>query len=111
MATHYLKTWPTQFEQIKERRKTFEYRKNDRNFEEGDLLILQNWDPTLQEDLETPIGYSGEEILVKCGAILKEGFGLPKGYCVISIYNPVYYKTDSKATYVASLIDNKTEQQ
>lgn len=45
MATHNLKTWPPFFEAVLEGRKTFELRRDDRGFEVGDVLQLQEWNP------------------------------------------------------------------
>ena len=45
MATHRLKTWPCYFEEVISGRKSFEVRKNDRDFRTGDLLELVEWDP------------------------------------------------------------------
>lgn len=45
MKTHILKTWPEYFEKIISGEKTFEIRKNDRDFEIGDELILREYDP------------------------------------------------------------------
>ncbi len=41
--THYLKTWPEFFEASQKGLKNFEVRKNDRQFEVGDILILQEF--------------------------------------------------------------------
>ncbi|EAE2532704.1 TPA_asm: RNA-binding protein [Listeria monocytogenes] len=42
--THKLKILPKHFIDIMEGRKTFEIRKNDRDYEVGDMLILREWD-------------------------------------------------------------------
>lgn len=42
--THELKTYPKYFQETIEGNKPFEIRKNDRNFQVGDVLILKEWD-------------------------------------------------------------------
>lgn len=42
---HDLKCWPGSFEAIMHGEKTFEYRKNDRDFQVGDVLILHEFIP------------------------------------------------------------------
>lgn len=39
------KIWPEYFEAIKSGKKTFELRLNDFEVKEGDILILEEWDP------------------------------------------------------------------
>ncbi len=41
---HALKTLPEYFEAVRKGDKTFELRKNDRNFKVGDYLALNEWD-------------------------------------------------------------------
>lgn len=45
MKRHHLKTWPLCYAAIIEGRKTFEIRRNDRDFKVGDDLVLAEWDP------------------------------------------------------------------
>lgn len=49
---HQLKSWPDIFQAVVDGLKTFEVRKNDRNFKVGDGIILNEWKPGE--------GYSGE---------------------------------------------------
>ena len=53
--THELKILPEYFVAVKGGRKTFEIRKNDRNFEVGDNLILKEIDKNSGE-------YTGREV-------------------------------------------------
>ena len=57
MKVHILKTWPVFFWDVSTGAKTFEIRKNDRGFQVGDELILQEYDPISKQ-------YSGEELRV-----------------------------------------------
>lgn len=42
---HELKCWPEYFARIGTGQKTFEIRRNDRDFQVGDILILKEYDP------------------------------------------------------------------
>jgi hypothetical protein len=44
MAEHALKTWPGAWMAVDSGRKTFEVRRNDRSFAEGDELVLREYD-------------------------------------------------------------------
>lgn len=76
---HKLKTWPAQFHEVWWDRKPFELRKNDRDFQVGDILCLQEYDP------ET-CTYSGKEVLRSVTYVLNAPFeGLQDGYCILGI--------------------------
>lgn len=45
MAFHKLKTWPQFFESVVLGDKTFEVRKDDRGYQVGDTLLLEEWNP------------------------------------------------------------------
>jgi len=48
-TVHRLKTWPKYYKEVIAGRKTFEIRKNDRNFKKGDIVILEEFDPESQK--------------------------------------------------------------
>ena len=54
---------PEYFEQIRLGKKTFELRLNDFEIEEGDTLVLKEWDPEKKaytgRELEKKVGYVG----------------------------------------------------
>ena len=57
------KVWPEYFQQILDGKKTFEVRLNDFLINEGDILVLREWDPTTKDYtgrvLERTVGYVG----------------------------------------------------
>lgn len=44
--THSVKSWPTEFEAVADGIKTFEVRRNDRDYQPGDVLVLREYVPT-----------------------------------------------------------------
>jgi len=75
---HALKILPRYFAAIQRGTKTFEVRKNDRNFAEADTLMLREWSDEL--------GYTGRTLRVRVNYIMHGGqFGLEEGYCVMAI--------------------------
>lgn len=52
--THELKCWPDFFVLVACGDKSFEVRRNDRDFQIGDTLVLKEWHPAS--------GYSGREV-------------------------------------------------
>lgn len=86
-SVHRLKTWPVYFQAIRDGRKNFEIRKNDRDFNEGDILILEEWDPLLEkhgrEGKGEPCGeYTGRKEEVRVTYIT--GFNQPSGQVVMA---------------------------
>ena len=75
---HHLKTWPDFFQLVWDDLKTFEYRKNDRDYKQFDTLNLQEFDQT------TGV-YSGREIVGVVRCIVVEAPGLPDGYCIMQL--------------------------
>lgn len=72
---HQLKTWTPFFKRIMSDEKKFEIRKNDRDFQVGDLVSLNEWNPDT--------AYSGNQVDVKITYLITDTrFGLKRGYCV-----------------------------
>ena len=78
MTCHELKTWPEYFEEIKTGDKTFEIRKNDRNFKIGDEILLDEYEPKLDR-------YTGRQLLGKITYIIRDfPIALKDNYIVFS---------------------------
>lgn len=80
MKYHVLKTWPVPFQQVMEGAKTHEFRKDDRGYNVGDVLCLTLYEPSRDLSIESVF----VERRVTC---ITRGpdFGIPEGYCVMSI--------------------------
>lgn len=75
---HELKTIPPFFEQVYTGLKTFELRKNDRDFRVGEMLQLREYEPTTKQ-------YSGRYVWKKIIYILKDFEGLADGFVILGI--------------------------
>ena len=75
---HALKIHPVYFEEVLSGRKTFEVRKNDRNFLMGDLLALNEYDPEKKE-------YTGRSALVYVDYAWMDPKYVAEGYAIMSI--------------------------
>ena len=78
--THELKIQPQYFEDIISGTKTFEIRKNDRNYQVGDVLTLREFNN----------GEYTNRFIRKRVAYIHHGdgnFGIEQGYCVMALRN------------------------
>lgn len=75
MKTHELKLDVKYFDDIKNGKKNFEIRKNDRNYQVGDILDLKAWDPSsamyVGEYNECVHHYHAKTLKVKVVSIFK----------------------------------------
>jgi hypothetical protein len=84
---HELKVMPIWFERLLDGSKTFEIRKNDRNYQCGDELILCEWKPTLPLILQGAGVFTGRRLQATVGVVLSGVvYGLNLGeYVVMSL--------------------------
>ncbi len=75
---HEVKIYPEYFFDVAEGRKGFELRKNDRNYEAGDFLLLRSYDK--DRDI-----VSGEWVLTKITGVLSDVPGLDPEYAILNI--------------------------
>jgi len=58
------KVWPKYFQSILDGKKTFELRLNDFEINEGDVLVLKEWNPDTKDytgrELEKNVGFVGK---------------------------------------------------
>lgn len=76
--THQLKINPQYFRDLTLGLKKFEVRKNDRNYQERDILILNEFDPSTGK-------YTGNFVVRKVDYILQNVDGLSSDYAVLQI--------------------------
>lgn len=77
-SRHNLKTWPLYFQAIADGRKTFDVRKNDRGFKEGDILELMEYNPETKK-------YTGRILLKRIGFMIEGEWGLSAETCCMSL--------------------------
>ncbi len=75
--THELKIWPSCFAAVKAGNKPFDVRENDRNFQVGDVLLLNEFDPETEQ-------YTGHTVTRWVSYVLQGGvFGIQPDWCVL----------------------------
>lgn len=75
-AKHELKIYQEYFEAVKDGRKKFEIRKNDRNYKVGDILVLLEYDKYYE-------AFTGEKITVEITYLTD--YAQQDGYVVLGI--------------------------
>ncbi len=81
MKVHELKTWPQQFAAVNAGIKRWELRRNDRDFETGDLLYLREYNNESDE-------YTGHHVLAEVLSVMHDfdvPEGLPSGFVIMDI--------------------------
>lgn len=72
---HFLKIWPGFFEAVTLHLKTFEIRRNDRDYQPKDRVVLQEFSPVSNS-------FTGKELEVEVEYVLENVAGIERGYCV-----------------------------
>ncbi len=75
---HDLKCWPAFFAGLRDGTKPFELRRNDRNYQVGDELLLREWLPGSRI-------YTGFEVRARVTCIISEGPWLAPGYVAMGL--------------------------
>lgn len=108
---HALKQLPEYFDDVIFGTKGFEVRKNDRPFQVGDLLALNEWDAEMER-------YTGRSCLVCIDYILNDEAYCKEGYVILGIkpcevvrYNrtPRYLLEANRYTYEINLATEADE--
>lgn len=71
-TTHKIKSWPESFRATVSGRKRFEIRKDDRNYQAGDIVELLEFEPT-------EVGFTGRSARFFVGYVERSG-ALPNGW-------------------------------
>jgi len=97
VKTHKLKAWPEYFQAVLDGSKPFELRRDDRGYEVGDQLTLEEWDPgkPVLCPAGCPLrhvhggkfpGYTGRQFDTKVTYILLGGiYGLKEGFVILGL--------------------------
>lgn len=75
---HRLRCWPPQFEAMKRGEKLFDLRRDDRNFQVGDILI--------QEEYTPDNGYTGDICCFVVTYKLIDFAGIEPGFCIMGCH-------------------------
>ncbi len=91
MTEHTLKTHGTVWEAIKSGQKRFEVRRNDRFFQQGDVVVLRKMGESgryYERDYSSDDKFATFDLRFKIGWMLHGGqFGIEPGYVVFQLEN------------------------
>lgn len=90
MKTHEVKSWPEHFEAIKSGVKTFDLRRNDRDYHVADVLHIKEWNPDIVANKVA--GLTGRGIIKKITYVMQGVSdkpaplrGLYADYCILGL--------------------------
>lgn len=92
---HALKILPPFYRAVRDGSKTFEIRKNDRNFAPNDTILLREF--SKQHGV-----FTGREVKARIGFVYSgSAFGLEKGFCVFSLLDVEESCEDFSSEYMS----------
>lgn len=95
MRSHTLDIYPEYFARIESGQKTFELRKNDRDFQVGDEIIFDEWDPEKEV-------YTDNYVVKHIAYILHGGkFGLDPAYSILGLCDSLEWLASVSAKFEA----------
>lgn len=84
------KIWPEYFEAVVSGKKTFELRLNDFDVNDGDTLVLEEWNPKTKahtgRKIEKRVGWVGKFTLDDMARFWPKEYILEKGIQIISLH-------------------------
>jgi hypothetical protein len=80
--THELKIHPEHYKEVLLGLKKVEIRLNDRNYQENDILLLNEYNPNTRK-------YSGSQVTRKVDYIIRDVAGLATSYVILQISKPL----------------------
>jgi Domain of unknown function (DUF3850) len=84
MRVHELRIWPEFFAEVLDGRRSYEYRKDDRNFRVGDILHLQEFSPPVAGAISGQ--YTDRVIRAAVISICADRrIGIPEPYVILGI--------------------------
>ena len=103
MEKHELKILPKYFQAVWDGIKTFELRKDDRDYQRGDILVLREWDGE---------EFTGSALCVKVTYILQdaEKYGLKDGFIIMGvrrIFDNSDFKPPTNADKIRAMSDEE----
>lgn len=75
---HSIKIYPQYYKDVMLGLKKFEIRKNDRNYQERDILFLNEYDPETKK-------FTGNSVKIRITYVLHEAPGLMAGYVILQM--------------------------
>jgi hypothetical protein len=99
MREHHVKSWPEFFEATFSGVKTFEIRRNERDYQVGDVLVLEEWEPNTAS-MANGGSYTGRKLRKLVTYVLRgvgdgggSGIaplrGLSRGYVILGLAEPM----------------------